>query len=40
MTNPIRLATRMRDVAAVHFALSLTLAAASLVNSCLLLRYL
>jgi hypothetical protein len=40
MTNPIRLATRLRDVAEVYLAISVLLAAASVVNSYVLLAYL
>ena len=36
MINPIRSATRLCDVAEVYFALSVLLAAASLVNSLVL----
>jgi hypothetical protein len=37
MINPIRTAARLRDVVEVYFALSALLAAASLVNSFVLL---
>jgi len=37
MINPIRTVTRLRDAAEVYFALSALLAAASLVNSVMLL---
>jgi hypothetical protein len=40
MINPIRTATRMRDVAEVYFALSTLLAAASLLNSFVLFAHL
>ncbi len=36
MIYPIRAATRLRDVAEVYFALSVLLAAASLVNTFML----
>jgi hypothetical protein len=37
MIYPIRSATRLRDVVEVYFALSMLLAAASLVNSLVLI---
>ena len=40
MINPIRTATRLRDVAEVYFGLSALLAAASLVNGVVLLAHL
>jgi hypothetical protein len=36
MINPIRTAARLRDIAAVYFAVSALLVVASLVNSVLL----
>ncbi len=40
MINPIRNATRLRDVVAAYFALSVLLTAASLVNSLVLFAHL
>jgi hypothetical protein len=40
MISPIRIAARLRDVAEVYFALTALLAAASLVNSFVLLAHL